>query len=237
MAAVHGKNTAILVGQYDISTYFNQVSIAKDVQAVSVDTFGSDDHAFIAGLGSGSISLGGLWDNTATSGSDAILDAALDGSQQVVTVSFPGASAIGQKATMLHARETSYPIRSSIDDAVRLNSGLTADGGVRGGVVLHHNNSESTGSNFASVDNSAATDYGSVGHLHVLSFSGTSATVKITDSTDDAVFADHITFASVTGATSERATVTGTVNRYARVELSGTFTEITFVVSFARNLQ
>jgi len=79
MAAVHGKNTKILLGQYDVSTYFNQVSVSKNVQSVSVDTFGGDDHAFIAGLGTGSISLGGLWDNTASSGSDAVLAAALDG--------------------------------------------------------------------------------------------------------------------------------------------------------------
>ena len=237
MAAIHGKNTAILVGQYDLSAYFNQVSISKDVQTVSVDTFGNSDHAYIAGLGSGSISLGGLFDSTASSGSDEVLSTALDGSQTVVSVSFPGASAIGQRATLHHARETSYPVRGSIDDAVRLNSGMTADGGIRAGVVLHHNNSESTGSNFASVDNSASTSNGAVAHLHVISFTGTSASIKVTDSTDDAIFADLITFASVTGAGSERGTATGTVNRYARVELSGTFSEITFVVSFARNTQ
>ncbi len=235
MAFVHGKGTRILIGEYDLSGYFNQVSISKDVQAVSVDTFGNNDHAFIAGLSGGTIALGGLFDSTASTGSDEVLNAALDGSQQVVTVSFPGADTIGDAATLLHARETSYPVRGTTNDAVRLNSGLTADGGIRGGNVLHHYNSESSASNFASVDNSASTPDGAVAHLHVISFTGTSATIKVTDSANDSTFADLITFASVTAAGSERATASGTVDRYARCELSGTFSEITFVVSFARN--
>jgi len=121
---------------------------------------------------------------------------------------------------------------------VRLNSGLAADGGVRGGVVLHHENSESSTGTFTSVDNSVSTANGAVAHLHVLSFTGTNCTIKVTDSADDSTFPDLITFASVTGVGSERKTVAGTVDRYSRVEITaGTFSEITFVVAMARNVQ
>ena len=240
MAFVHGKNTKVLIGQYDLTGYFNQASASFERQTVSTTVFGLDDHTFISGLGGGSIALGGLWDNTAVSGSDVLLDAALDGSQQVVSISPQGISAVGQRGVLLNARQQSYPWRAPVADAVRINSNRSADGGMRGGVVLHQLTQESSTGNFASVDHGAAdspTLNGAVGHLHVTEFNGTTATIKITDSTDDALFSDLIPFTTVTAAGAERATATGTVNRYSRVELTGTFTTITFAVLFARNLQ
>jgi hypothetical protein len=238
MAFVHGKDTAVFAGIYDLSGFFNQATVSKSRQVVSTDVFGAagDAKTFIAGLGEGTVALGGLLDTTATTGSDPVLNAALDGAQIVVSVSAEGASVIGQRVSLLNARQDSYPWRSPVDDAVRLNSGRMADGGLRSGVVLKEFDAETATGNFTSVDNTTSTALGAVGHLHVTAFSGTDATITITDSTDDAVFVSHIPFTQVTGTTSERLTSTGTVDRYVRVELTGTFTSVTFTVGFARNL-
>jgi hypothetical protein len=237
MAFVHGKNTKVLVGEYDLTGFFDSASAAFTREMAATTVFGLDDHTYLPGIGSGSVTLGGLWDNTAVSGSDVLLDAALDGSQQVVSVSPQGISAVGQRGVLLNARQGAYNWNASISDVVRLDSDRTADGGIRGGVVLHQLTAETSTGNFASVDNGASSAFGAVGHLHVTAFSGTSATIKITDSTDNAVFSDLITFTAVTAAGAERSTVAGTVNQYARVELSGIFTSVTFAVLFARNLQ
>lgn len=237
MAFVHGKNTKVLVGKYNITGNYNSVSVTFTRQTVITTVFGNDDDTSIAGIGSGSVALGGLWDNTDVTGSDFLLDAAMDGAQEVLSVSPQGLSAVGQRAVLLNVRQTGYPWRAPGNDAVRLNAAKEADGGIRGGVVLHQHTEESGVGNFASVDNTGSTAFGSVGHLHVTAFTGTDAIIKITDSTDDSIWADHITFTTATGTTSQRSTVAGLVNQYARVELTGTFSAITFAVTFARNLQ
>ena len=76
---------------------------------------------------------------------------------------------------------------------------------------------------------------GATGFLHVTQFSGTNATVTIQDSANDSTFGTLVAFTAATGLTSEKVTVAGTVERYVRINLAGTFTTITFVVSFARH--
>ena len=237
MAFVHGKDTRVLIGQYDLTGFFNQASASFNRQTVDTTVFGQDDETSMAGLGSGSVSLGGLWDNTAVSGSDVLLDAAMDGTQSVLSVSPQGISAVGQRGALLNVRQTGYAWRAPTDDAVRLNASREGDGGIRSGVVLHELTAETGAANYASVDNSGSSAFGSVAHLHVTAFTGTNAVIKVTDSVDDAVFADHATFTTVTATGAQRVTVAGLVNRYARVELTGTFTTVTFAVLFARNLQ
>lgn len=83
-------------------------------------------------------------------------------------------------------------------------------------------------------------------YLHVMgTFTGTSITVKVQDSADNATFADitGATFAAATGSGTnatatqrvQSASSTATVRRYVRVVSSGTFTAATYTVNFIRN--
>uniref|UniRef100_UPI003BB56F59 hypothetical protein n=1 Tax=Thermoanaerobacterium sp. DL9XJH110 TaxID=3386643 RepID=UPI003BB56F59 len=79
--------------------------------------------------------------------------------------------------------------------------------------------------NGTTVDNAASSSNGAVAHLHVTGFTGLSnAVIKVTHSTDNfsSSDVDLITFSTVSGLTSQRSTVTGTVNRYVRVEVDVT---------------
>lgn len=79
---------------------------------------------------------------------------------------------------------------------------------------------------------------GAVGYLQVTAFSGFSqAVIKIRDSADDTTYADLIQFSTVTTApTAERATVAGTVDRYACVDGDVTGSgSITVFVGLCRN--
>lgn len=81
----------------------------------------------------------------------------------------------------------------------------------------------------------ASTAFGLAAYLHVFSFTGTSVTIKIQDSADNAAFADLTggTFTLVAGATSERIAtgLTQTVRRYLRVITTGTFSNVQFAVN------
>lgn len=239
MAFIHGSTTKILGDEWDLSPYFNQANLNKQAQAVDATNFGSSgNRQYVYGLESGSAAFAGLFDGAVSIAADANLTTAL-GAEGIYTVCLNGYDTIGKPAVLFKGENVSYQVRSPVQDIVRTQFNATVDGGIRfGGVVLHTLTAETTTGNYTSVDNTALTSVGGVGHLHVTSFTGTNVTVKIQHSTDNSVWADLITFTSVTGVTSERSTVTGTVNRYVRAQISaGTFTSVTFAVAFARNKQ
>lgn len=236
MAFIHGKGTVLLGDDVALTGYFTNLQSSKSAQAVDVTTFGNDDKVFIAGIEEGSIALNGVFDAAASASDPELHDALAAASGKIITVGYDGTT-IGNRVTMTQAREASYNINGSVNDAVRLAATFTSDGGIRQGVSLHALGAETGTGDYASVDNSASTANGGVGHLHVTAFTGTNVTIKIQHSVDDNVWADLITFTSVTGTTQERSSVAGTVNRYLRGQISGgTFTTVTFAVAFARNV-
>lgn len=234
MAFVHGKDSGVFVAQFDLSGDFTQYDFTKEIQAVDITTLGNSDRVYLAGLHSGKISIQGVF-NDATDKSDEEFTNLL-GSSAVITASPTAAAAIGDRAFMVDGFIENYQPRSPGNDAVRFTSGFQASAGAYTGQIIHHNNQESSTGNFASVDGGAQTTAGATAFLHVTQFSGTNATVTVEDSTDDAIFGSLVAFTAATGVTSEKVSVTGTVERYVRIALTGTFTTITFVVSFARHL-
>lgn len=99
--------------------------------------------------------------------------------------------------------------------------------------------------NQAGVDlGSGSTAFGWQAYLQVFAFTGTSATIKLQTSSDNAVgdpYADltGASFTTVTGRTTQRlasASDTATVERWLRVNVAGTFSSLTFAVIFNRNL-
>lgn len=95
--------------------------------------------------------------------------------------------------------------------------------------------------NGTSVDGVAATTFGFQAYLHVFSFTGTSCTVKIQESSDNAVgdpFADVVGggFTAATAGTSQRiAAAPASLERYLRVVTVGTFSSCAFAVNIVRN--
>lgn len=103
---------------------------------------------------------------------------------------------------------------------------------------------DTTATNGSSVDFlTGSKSFGFQAYLQVFAFTGTSATITIQESSDDAG-ADPFAavtggaFTAVTGVTTERiasATATQTVERYLRVVTTGTFSNLVFAVSVNRN--
>jgi len=236
MANVPGYKTRVLAGEYDYSAYATSVEVSRTRDTYDVTTLqpdGNGDRAYIAGLATGTITIDGLLDEAAGA-SGPQTNTLLDGSLHVVTVAWEGAATIGDRATVAYVQQDDTPISMPLDGVVTLTSGRMGSGAFTGGVILKEYDQETNTGNFTGVDHGSATTFGAVANLHVTEFNGTDATIKITDSVDEGVYADLITFTQVTGVTSERGTVTGTVNNFMRCELTGTFTTITFTVAAAR---
>lgn len=93
------------------------------------------------------------------------------------------------------------------------------------------------------VDFTAASSFGLQAHLHVTLFTGTSATVTIQESSDNGV---GDPWANVVGGAFAAASAVGwqriqtaralTVERYLRVNVTGTFSALLFAVSVTKNL-
>lgn len=233
MSFAHGKGAGVLVAQFDLTSDLTAYSFSKARQLPNVTTFGNDDAVFLAGLGEGSIALQGVW-NPAADRSDEEING-IDGTESVITASPQGLSAIGQRAHMVNGFVENYQPRSPANDAVRFSSGLKGSAGAYMGVVLHHNNQEASIGAFTAVDNSASTANGATAFLHVTQFAGTDATITIQDSASPPTYGTLVAFTQVTGLTSQKVTVAGTIEQHARINLTGTFTTITFVVSFKRH--
>jgi hypothetical protein len=98
----------------------------------------------------------------------------------------------------------------------------------------------------ASIDYGASvgtTNFGLQAYLHVFVFTGTSATIAIQSSTDDGAgdaFANVTggVFTTVTGVTAERIQTgrTAAVERYVRINVTGTFSLMWFNVFVVKNL-
>lgn len=111
------------------------------------------------------------------------------------------------------------------------------------GKVSHTTATNGASVDFGSTGTAGSTAFGWQAYLQVFSLTGTSCTVTIQTSSDDAV-GDPFSaltgggFTAATGATVQRlesSSATATVERYVRIVTSGTFTECSFAVLFTRN--
>lgn len=152
---------------------------------------------------------------------------------------------LGNPAACLVGKQVNYDPKLDKDGSFKFDVQALANGfGVEWGVQLTAGQrTDTTATNGASVDQTtASTAFGWQAYLHVFAFAGTSVTVQLQDSADNATFANLGTggaFTAATGITSQRLAspgATDTVRRYVRAVTSGTFTNAVFSVVFVRNL-
>ena len=245
----HGKDTGVLVDEFDLSTYFNSVDISHTIDTAETTGFGSTSRSYIVGLRDGTISLSGMFAQD-TDGSDEELAAILGSATTPIVTVKHGGSTIGNRATVAKAHETSYAISSPVADIVTVTADFNASTdttsnlllSIAEGVQLSTGGSIAFGSlgNLASHDSTASSSNGGVANLHVTAntVAGGTTTIKVQDSADDSTWADLITFTAVGASTvtSQQSVVTGTVDRYLRVTAStaGSSGSISFHVAFAR---
>lgn len=233
--AINAKNSRVLVNEDHVSGQLKGWSVSHQRDYGDATTILDDGWRGVPGLLSGSMSLNGLFDSAAGGLYEEIVACVGVDNSALVTV-LPDGATIGKPALMAVTDIEGFEVPATNSDLVSLTVNGAADDGVDMGVSLHALTAETTSSNATSVDNAASSANGGVAALHLTAYSGlTNIVVKVQHSVDNSVWVDLITFATATGVTSERKTVAGTVNRYARALWTVTGAgSATFVVAFAR---
>jgi len=245
---IHGKDTAVYIDEFDLSSYFTSADTSINNSIAETTAYGATDASFIMGMRSGTLSLSGMWAGD-TDGSDEELQALLGNATTPVITVREGSASIGSGAIVAQANETSYAISSPVADVSTVtadfecstNNTTNLTFALASGVQLTAGASIAHGSlgNLSSVDNSASSANGGAGTLHVPTNTvGGNTTIKIQHSANNSTWADLFSFTVVgsSAKTSEIKAVSGTVNRYLRVNAStaGSSGAITFMVAFAR---
>ncbi len=158
-------------------------------------------------------------------------------------ISYLHGSTLGNDGAALVAKQVNYDMTrgtdgslslavSTVGNAFALEWGNQVTPGKRSDTTA---TSPATGFDFTTV----STSFGWQAYLHVFSFTGTSVTVTLQDSADNASFAGFtgsaFSAASAVGAQRLAGASNATVRRYIRVITTGTFSQATFAVLFMRN--
>lgn len=162
-----------------------------------------------------------------------------------VTASVLVGAANGDPVASLQAKQVGYDGKMGSDASFTLTVAAQATNtALEWGVQLTAGTrTDTTATDGTGVDlTTVSTAHGWQAYLHVLSVTGTSVTVTLQDSADNAAWANLSggAFAAATPAGSPQAQRlesgrTDTVRRYLRAITTGTFTEAQFVVAFIRN--
>lgn len=244
MAKTHGLGAQLYFGTYDISNDTQAVGkIGKKLDPIDMTGINKEAPERQAGQLDGEISWTSFMNAT---NAHLALSPRTRGD---VLVSYWHRATLGVPAAEIITQQINYdPKRGNkgellidvqaLANAYWLDWGLALTAGKR---------TDTAGTNGTGVDFGdpapAAFSYGLQAYLHVFAFTGTSAAIKLQESSDNGVgdaWADVTggTFASVTAPTTEmlRTSRTQTVERYLRVITSGTFSNLQFAVSATVNI-
>jgi hypothetical protein len=237
----HGKNVNIFLDKYDFSTYFNDVSASTSIDTAETSAFGTSAKTYVVGHRDGTVSLSGMFEATASTGTDEFFNTALGNATKTQVIVAPQGHSNGAGAIMLIADDTSYEVSSAIADIVQASAEFQSTDAVEHGRILSSGSAVTTTGNGTGVDNGASTANGGAGFLSVpVNTRNGNITVKIQHSADNSTFADLVTFTvvSTSTTTSQRVEVASgtTINRYLRVNytVAGSSGSATPVVAFTR---
>jgi hypothetical protein len=232
MAFVHGSDTAILIGAYDLSTYFTNTDSDATVASHDVTTYTKNTVQRGAGLKDGKATISGFHDATA----DTILAALLANASGAALSICNGGATRGNHAVIGQVMATSYKSSPPVGGYIAASLALECRTEYEpGGVILHTLEAEAATGGETSVDNAVSSANGGLGVIHCTAI-GTSLTVKLQHSTNNTDWVDlSPAFAALSAIGSEVITVAAgiTINRYLRVYHTCTGSS-TYLAAFAR---
>jgi hypothetical protein len=123
MAFQHGSNAYVTIDGTNVTAYCDSQSLDQMVDLAETTVFGNDDKTSIAGLKSGSISVGGHWDPTG----DAVFAGADDGAV-VAFVCNPEGNTSGDVTYTGNAFITNYSWQAGVGDRVTWSASFTVSG-------------------------------------------------------------------------------------------------------------
>jgi hypothetical protein len=236
-----GLGDNFYIAGYDMSGDIGSISLSGGPATLDVTGIDKSAHERIGGLRTGSMSWKSFFNPTVGATHDKL--AALPTADVICT--YARGTTLGNPAACQVSKQINY-------DGTRGDSGeftfaveAQCNGfGLEWGLQLTAGKrTDTTATNGTSVDfGTGSTAFGLQAYLHVFSFTGTSVTVKLQESSDNGA-GDAFTdvtgggFTAATGVTSQRIATSSsqTVERYLRVVTTGTFSSAVFAVTVVRN--
>lgn len=123
MAFVHGKSTVITLDGDDLSTFTTTSEFTRGADSHDVTTYGKNSHVFSGGLGKGSASMEGIYDNTASTGPRAIIEPLIG--TVVVLVRKPEGTGTGKPLDTVDVLVEEYVETNPVADMVTWSVKLT----------------------------------------------------------------------------------------------------------------
>lgn len=241
MAKESGLGDLLFVDGVDLSGDVGAVQrMAAPSGGLDVTALNKSAHERIYGLFDGEIAFNAFF-NDAADQEHVTLKAKGSGANRIICY-FHG-SGIGEMAAGLVAKQMNYDPTRAADGMLTIDAQTLGNGyGLDYSEQLTAGKRTDTGAtNGASLDGAAATARGLAAYLQIFSFTGTSITVTIQESSDDAVGDPYAAVvggafaaASAVGAQRIVTSLTLAVERYLRVVSSGTFNPCTFAVCATR---
>lgn len=229
--ATAGFKARILNGDFSLSAKLSQVTVGWTADILDPTTFADNGvKRALPGQDTSTLSCEGFID------ADSQTDAIAWTTAQPFTYGHTGL-AVGSPAVMVNALKSSFETGTQVAGLASFSLGGQTDGETNFGVSLHDLTAETgTAAGTTHDQTTASTTNGAVAHLHVTAFSGFSQVIYIVeDSANSSDWSTIGTHATVTGTTSERLVIAGTIRRYVRVSWTKTGTgSATFHSSFAR---
>jgi hypothetical protein len=238
MAFTLGNTSRVFANEKAVSSTVAGWTATHQRAASEVTTVDQSGAKYVPGLMSGSLVLRGPQDSVGQSLHAEVAAAKGVDNGLLVTVC-PYGTAIGTFAITVSGDVSEHTIDANVSDAVGFAVTATADESVDMGFVVHALTAETADGNGTTVDRGvgSTTTGGGIAAIHATAYSGlTSAALKIQHSTDNSVWADLVSFTTLTAIGSERKSVAAgtTINRYVRVVTDVTGTgSITFLVAFS----
>ena len=237
MAFKAGISSRVLLDYANLSAFSRSVSMDASVDMLDVTVLTNTAKAFIPGQDSSSFSADVIFDTDTTAGG---LHAALTGwkgSAAKALTYAPSGLVTGSEVFLVGALQTQLGASSDVAGTADASVNALTDGAADAGVMLEDLTAITATGNGTARDLTAQSTNGGVAHLHVTLYSGlTSNIVTIEDSADGSTgWATIATFTTVTGVTSQRLAISGTVKRHLRVVDTATGVgSTTRAVAFAR---
>lgn len=117
MGFVHGKDTFVSIDGDNLSTFTTNVQFNRSSDSHDVTTFGKGSKVYQAGLGDGTTTIQGIYDNTAVTGPGAILRPLVGGAAVELIYREEGTGS-GKPESKVDVIVTAYEQTSPVADMV-----------------------------------------------------------------------------------------------------------------------
>ena len=236
MATRSGLGQQFYINNYDLSGDVSTIStLATPREALDVTAINASAHERILGLADGNISFTTYFNDSA--GQE---HAALSGLPTTdVQLSWLMSGTRGDPAVSMVAKQIDYNGSRGTDGALtfEVTANTTGTAPDWGNTLTAGSDTHSSAGATGSVDNGAATSNGLVAYLNLVSIASGTVTVAVQGSSDNGssdAFANVAAFTASDAGAKERITASGAVERYLRINTTGTFSNAVIVVTVRR---